>query len=80
MNFLRYLPVKKLIHSSGDQIFANVTKVTSSFLDLVYNNNCIKLYIFAYFKTICLRTSLPISLIIGAEILPSGTLTGLGTP
>ena len=38
------------------------------------------LCIFAYFKSSCPRLCFLIGLILGAEISPFGTLTGLGTP
>ena len=59
-------------------------KVTSRLPGLeenrVYNHDPMGLYIFAHFKSSCLRARLPNSLKLGTVIPTFGILTGLGTP
>lgn len=72
-----------LIHLSGALIFATAQVTPPDCLALVASRVyavVILDYIYLHtFKSCCLRVQLPVSLILGAEILPSGTLIGLGT-
>ena len=77
-------PRKELIHLSGAPVFATAAQGTPpDSLALVASgaHTCSPtgLYTLHSFKSCCLRVWLPVSLNPGAETLPFGTLTGLGT-